>query len=148
MQSRAGRADGQPEQQALAMTTLVLRHQPTAKLSAQRVQQDRILAGLLREDPLGQPRQKDDVEAAPPRLLDGADEDAPVPVVRRPLGDRPQLVRQHVAHLGERHRSDHVERPQRGEDGQHPLRAPQHDRRERLQRGDPLAPRAAARGAR
>ena len=114
--------DGQPQQQPLAAAALVLRRQRRAELAPQRIEQDRILARLLRKDPLGQPRQENDLEGSPARLLDRADEDASVAVFGWRLSQRRQLSRQDIAHLAERHGPDHVERPQRGQHRQHALR--------------------------
>ena len=137
------RADGQAEEQPLVLRAIALRREPAAQLAPERVEQDRVLPRLLGEDALGEAGDEHHVERAPPRLLERAHEHPPVAHRRRPLGDRRQLVGEHVAHLVERHRPDRAERAQLREHGEDPLRPPQHHRGDPLQLRDPLAPGGA-----
>jgi hypothetical protein len=135
----------QLEQPALAPAAHGLPRQLIVDAAPQRVEEDRVLARLLRKDALGQPRHEHDVEPAAARLLYAADEDAAVARGRRLLVEERQPLEEHVAHLVERHRPDRRQWAQLGEHGEHAPGTPQDQRRQPLQRGQPLAPRRARR---
>ena len=119
-------AHGQPQQQALVAGPVVLDGELGAEALPERVEEDGVLARLLGKDALGQAGDEHDVELAPARVLERADEHLPVAGGRRPLGDGGELVAQHVAHLVEGHRPDGAERAELRQHGQHALRAPEH----------------------
>src|SRR5437867_9195820 len=102
MQPPACRADGDAKQQPLALAAFVLRRERGVEGLAQPVEQDRILAGFLRKNPLGEAWQERDVEGATSRLLDRADEDTSIAIGGWRLGERRQLVGEHIPNLAER----------------------------------------------
>ena len=147
IQPARGGAGRDLQQQAFAAGPVVLGRQPRSALRAvvqdapRLVEQQRVLAVLLRKDPLGQARYEHHVEQPAAGMLRAAHEHPAVALrggggrqLRQPLG-------QHVAHLGKRYRTDPRHRPQLAQHRQHAVRLPQRHRDQCLQGVQPVAPR-------
>ena len=104
------------------------------------VEEERILAQLLRKEPLGQSGHEHDFERAAACLVRAADEHAPVAVGRRLLVERPQAFGQHVASFLERDWTDGAHRAQLTEHAQYPRRPAQHSRGKLAESLEPFAP--------
>ena len=138
-------ADRDLEQQALGAPAPLLIGERRIDRRPPIVEQQRILAGPLRDDALGEARHEDDAKRAAARLMRRPDEDASVAARRRLPVERDEPIVQHVARFLERHRPDRRHRPQMGEHLQHARRPPQRRRGERAEAIDPLTPRRTLR---
>ena len=68
------RAEGEAQQHPFMVGPIILQCQRRADFAAEIVQQERILANLLRKEPLGQTRYERDAEGAAADLIRAADE--------------------------------------------------------------------------
>ena len=140
VQPPCGGADGQPQLQLLQIGPLVLGGQARLQPRSRLVQQQRILARLLRKHALGERRNEDDLERAAAQLRRAGDEDAAVTACGRVRFERRETIREHARRFRQRDRSDAAHRPQIGKDAQHAVRPPQHARRERVEGIEPFGP--------
>ncbi len=139
------RADRETEQETLGLGAIFQDGEVRPDACGERhahvlVEEERILAQLLREEALGQPGHEHDLERAAARLVRAADEHAPVAVGRRLLVERAQAFGQHVARFLERDRTDGAHRAQLAEHAQHPRGSAQHARGQIAEPLEPLAP--------
>ena len=144
MQALGRRARGQLQQQPLGGESLSLRGQRVPQRRPQCVEQQRILARLLRKEALGQAGHEDDAKAAAARLLRSPDEDAAEAPGRRLRFERQQTIAQHPARLVQVDRADVGHRPKIRQNAEHVRGPTQHARRERGKTLQPFAPRGAA----
>ncbi len=145
-----GGADRQPEQEPLGLGAIVLHDEARAGARRERfahlecggpsIEEQRILAQLLREEPLGKAGHEHDLERAPAGLMRAADEDTSIAVGRRLLVERAQPFGEDVARLLEPDRADGSHRAQLAEHAQHARRPAQHPRRQLAEALEPLAP--------
>ena len=105
IEALAGGADRQPQLQPLVVGAGVGDRQRRGQLGAARVEEQRVLAQPLREDPLGQSRHEHHAEAAAADGLRRADEDAAVPAPWRLMGGAEQARGEHFADLAQGHRA-------------------------------------------
>ena len=112
------------------------------------VEQQRILAQLLRKETFGEPGHEHDLEGATARLVRAADEHAPVAVGRRLLVEGSKAFGQHVARFLEADRADGAHRAKLAEHAQHARGPAEHPRRQLAEALEPLAPRRVRRPGR
>ena len=137
------RTDGKMEQKPLGLGPIVLHVRLEAgneRLPHLEIEQQRILAQLLRKETFGQSRHEHDLEGPATRLVRTADEDPPVAIGRRLLVERPQSLRENIAGFLERDRTDGAHRAQLAEHAQHACGSAQHARSQIAKPLEPLAP--------
>ena len=139
------RTDRETEQKPFGLGPIVLHDEVRPEAGRERlahleIEQQRILAQLLRKETFGQSRHEHDLERAAARLVRTADEDPPVAIGRRLLVERAQSLRKDVARFLERDRTDSAHRAQLAEHPQHARRPAQDARREVAEALDPFAP--------
>lgn len=135
-----GGADRQGQRQALAMQPALVGGELAADLRPQCIEQERLLDDLARKHSLGQPGDKDGVEAQPARRFDRTHEHLAVVLQRR--RDRPfeNQGRKYIDDLSQRNRPDRCGRGQLGERRQHPVGMLERPDGEAAQPFEPLAP--------
>jgi hypothetical protein len=141
VQTRLGRSDRKAQLQFLEVRTVRLKRQPGVEPLPRLVQQQRILARLLRKHPLRQGGDEHDVEAAAAELRGTAHQDPAVPAQRCVGFDGGHPIREDPRRFVERDRSDGAHRPEVREHTQDAVRPQQHARRQRLEQVQPFGPR-------
>ena len=128
-------ADPEAERETLGRNAIGLGDEPARRqrTRAARVEEDRVLNDLPREEPLGEAGDEDDVERETARGLRRRHEHRPVAPARRPHGERAQARAQHELDLVERHRTDRRHRRELRERREHLRRIAERLRRERAE---------------
>ncbi len=141
-------ADGKTQKEAFDLAAIVLNREagrPGVKAGVERlphllVEQQRILAQLLRKHALGEAGDEHDLERAAARLVRAANEHTAVAIGWRLLLERAKAFGENISRLLEAHRSDGAHRAQFAEDAQDARRPAQHAWRQLAKALDPLAP--------
>jgi hypothetical protein len=117
------RANRNLQQQTLCRAAIILHEEIAIGLAPPIVEEQRIFAGALRHNALGQTRHEDDPERSPARLMRRADEEPPISTRWRVPIECRQAIVQHVPRFLERHRTDRGHRTQIGERPEHTIGA-------------------------
>ncbi len=129
------------EEKAFGRRAIVLAREPgVRKPVARRVEEQRILARPLRNDPLGEAGHEDHPERSAPRLERRPHEQPSVAAKRRLPVERDETIVQDIARFLDRHRPDAGHRPQLRQCLQHPRGTAQHASGQFSEAIDPLAP--------
>jgi hypothetical protein len=139
-QPLVGRADRETQLQLLRLRAIGLRRQRRVERAAGIVEQQRILARLLRKHPFGERGHEDGRKAASAQLRRARDEHAPVAPRRRLRFDARQPIGEHLRGLVDGHRTDLAHRAQIRQHAQHVIGISQDTRRELLEVRNPRRP--------
>jgi hypothetical protein len=137
----ACRAGGEPEREALGSPACGLRDEAgRVQRAAARVEEDRVLDDLPREELLGQPGHEDDVEREAACRLRRRHEDRAVAPTERRHGQLAEARPEDEAHLVEVDRADGPHRLELGERREHALGLAERGRGELAEMDEPLGP--------